>query len=75
MDTNSPIFIAFLTAALTSIFSWAYAKYVLKQDQAEKVLAKTVVSGVIAATLVSVYANQTEPKMSLHSEPFFAPIM
>lgn len=75
MDTSSPMFIAFVTGIITSILSWAYAKYVLKQDQAEKVLAKTFVSGLVAATLVTLYVRQQEPKMSLHSEPFFAPIM
>ena len=35
MDIQSPVFIALVTAALTAIGAWAYAKFVLKDPDAE----------------------------------------
>jgi hypothetical protein len=75
MDFQSPIFLALATAALTAALSWAYAKYMLKDPLAEKVFAKTLLSGLFAATAVVLYVRQFEPVPSLQTDPFFAPMM
>lgn len=69
------MFIAFATALLTSILSWVYAHYILKEKRAEKVFAKTLVASLLAATAVVVLVANSQPKPSLQSEPFFAPLM
>lgn len=74
MDTESPMFIALSTALLTSVLLWAYCKYVLKESHAEKVLAKSLVSGIVAAIVIVLLVQQTQPRTSLHTEPFFAPL-
>lgn len=75
MDTESPMFIAYATAILSSVLAWVYAQYVLKERRADKVFAKTLVASLVAATLVIVVISNSQPKPSLQSEPFFAPLM
>jgi hypothetical protein len=72
---QNPVFICLTTALLTSILSWVYSKYVLKEPNAEKVLAKTALSGIVASVAVILYIRQQEPIPSLQADPFFAPIM
>lgn len=75
MDTESPMFMTLATAILTSVLLWAYCKYVLKQKHAEKILAKSLVAGLVASACVLVIVQNTQPRTSLHSEPFFAPLV
>lgn len=75
MDTESPYFIAFGTAILGSILFWAYAQYVLKEKRTDKLFVKSIVSSLLAATVILVIINNAHPKPSLQSEPFFAPLM
>ena len=63
------------TAVLTVVLSWAYAKFVMKEPGAEKVLAKTALSGAVAVACVISYLRQQEPVPSLQADPFFAPIL
>jgi hypothetical protein len=74
MDVQNPIFIALVTAVLTAVGAWVYSRYVLKEPTAEKVFAKTLVSGLLASALVILYVRQTEQVPSLHADPFFAPV-
>lgn len=74
MDYQSPVFIALAVVALTAIMSWAYDKYLLKNANSEKVLAKTAFAGVTAAMCVLLYVRQFEQTSSLHADPFFAPM-
>ena len=75
MDFQSPTVIALATALLTAALSWAYAKILLKDPAAEKTLAKTLVSGLLAAVCVLLYVRQFDRVPSLQADPFFAPIM
>lgn len=75
MDLQSPIIIALAVAVITAAVNWAYAKWMLMDPQPEKVLAKTLVSGLIASAAVILYTRQFEPVPSLQADPFFAPIV
>lgn len=75
MDVQSPVFIAIAVAALTALGAWVYAKFVLKDPAAEKVLAKTALSGLIASVAVVLFVRSQQFKQpSLAADPFFAPV-
>jgi len=75
MDLQSPVVIALAVAVVTAVLNWAYAKWALKDPAAEKVLAKTLATGLTAAIAVVLYVRQYEPVPSLQADPFFAPIV
>lgn len=75
MDIQSPVTVAVATVVLTSVLCWAYAKYMLKDPNAEKTLAKTLVCGIASATIVVLYIRQYDPVPSLQADPFFAPVV
>ena len=75
MDPQSPVVIAIAVAALTALLNWAYAKYVLQDPAAQKVLAKTLATGLTAAVVVVLYVRQYDPLPSLQADPFFAPLV
>jgi RsiW-degrading membrane proteinase PrsW (M82 family) len=74
MDVQSPVFIALATAVLTAIGAWVYAKFVLKDPNAEKVLAKTALSGLVASLIVVLFVRSQQHQPSLAADPFFAPV-
>jgi hypothetical protein len=69
------MFIAYATALLGSVSVWAYTRYVLKDKHAEKTFAKSLVANLLAATIIVVVIQNSQPAPSLQSEPFFAPLM
>ena len=75
MDLQSPVFVALATAFLTAVGAWVYAKFVLKDPEAEKVLAKTILSGAVASVIVVLAVRtQNTQQPSLAADPFFAPV-
>jgi hypothetical protein len=74
MDFENPVVVALAVAVLTALLNWAYAKYVIRDPAATKVLAKTLGAGAVAAVAVVLYIRQHEPVPSLQADPFFAPI-
>lgn len=75
MDFQSPIVIALAVSVIAAVVNWAYAKFMLMDPQADKVLAKSLASGLIATAAVILYVRQQEPAISLQADPFFAPIV
>lgn len=75
MDTESPVFVAYATAVLGSLALWAYIRYVLKEKHADKTFAKALITNLLAATLIVVLLQNSQPAPSLQSEPFFVPLM
>lgn len=75
LDLTNATTATIVTALLTSIFAWAYSKWVLKDTEPEKVLAKSVLSGLVAVAAVLLIAYNQSASHSLRSEPFFVSVM
>jgi ABC-type Co2+ transport system permease subunit len=75
LDFTNPTTVAVTTALLISVFTWMYSKYILKEKDAEKALAKTVLSGLVAVAVVLVVSFNQMGSHSLRSEPFFVSVI
>lgn len=75
LDFTNATTASIATALLISLFTWLYSKYILKEAQSEKVLAKTVLSGFAAVCLVLVISFNQMGSHSLRSEPFFVSVI
>ena len=75
LDLTNPTTATIVTALLTSVLAWAYAKFVLKDSDAGKVFAKTALSSACAVALVLVVQYNQSSSHSLRSEPFFLSVM
>jgi hypothetical protein len=75
LDLTNATTATIVTALLMSIFAWAYSKWVLKESNPEKVLAKSVLTGLVAVSTVLLVAYNQSASHSLRSEPFFVSVM
>jgi len=75
IDFTNPTTVAITTAFLVALLSWGYAKFILKDTDADKILAKTVLSGLVAVAIILVLSHNQSASHSLRSEPFFASVL